>query len=102
MYLTYYSYYDMIGINMSKKIVTNLRIDETDWLQIKAEAGELGMSVNEYIIQLVKTVSTKIELALDKKDSNQESFSIWDLPRLSKIKDKPMSLSQEDKSIYEL
>lgn len=92
----------MFSIIMVKKVVTNLRIDQDEWLQLKTMAGELGMSVNEYIIQLVKTVSTKIELALDKNESNQESLSVWNLPNLSKIKDKPMGLSKEDKLIYGL
>lgn len=99
--MTYYSYYGMINTNMAKKIVTNLRIDETDWLRIKAMAAEAGLSVNEYINSLIKTISTKIELALDQKELKEEK-SIWDLPKLAKIKDKPMGASEDDKIIYGL
>lgn len=86
---------------MAKKIVTNLRIDENDWLQVKAMAGERGMSVNEYITKLVQTISTKVELALDQKAFKEEK-SVWDLSKLAKIKDEPMGLSEEDKIIYAL
>lgn len=87
---------------MAKKIVTNLRIDENDWLRIKAMAAEAGLSVNEYITSLIKTISTKIELALDQKEFTEKAYSIWDLPKLAKIKDQPMGLSEEDKIIYGL
>lgn len=86
---------------MAKKIVTNLRIDEMDWLRIKAMAAETGLSANEYILRLIKTISTKIELALDQKEIKQE-YSIWNLSKLAKIKDKPMGASEDDKIIYGL
>lgn len=99
--MTYYSYYGMINTNMAKKIVTNLRIDEQDWLRIKAMAAEAGLSVNEYVNSLIKTISTKMELALNEKELKEEK-SIWDLPKLAKIKDKPMGASEDDKIIYGL
>lgn len=82
---------------MSKKITTNLRIDENDWLQIKSMAAELGMSVNEYINYLVRSLSLNREL-LDKIDE----APIWRLGDLAKrFKSEPMGeLSEDDKIIY--
>lgn len=86
--------------SIMKKIVTNLRIDENLWLQIKSMAAGVGLSVNEYIIRVVQEQSTKIELALDKEGPKLKTRSIWDLAKLAKIKDKPMGLSEEDEIIY--
>ena len=82
---------------MARKIVTNLRIDEADWLQIKTTAAELGMSVNEYIIRLIRDLSIKRELATD-----ESSAPIWHLSQLhKKIQSKPLGkLSEEDEIIY--
>ena len=81
---------------MSKKIVTNLRIDEEDWLQIKAMAGELGLSINEYLNYLVRSLSLKRELL------EELEAPIWRLGELAKrFKSKPMGeLSDDDKIIY--
>ncbi|MBI2036542.1 hypothetical protein HYT17_02850 [Candidatus Microgenomates bacterium] len=84
---------------MFHKVVTNLRVDEVDWLQIKAEAAELGMSINEYINSIIKKASVRAELALEKQ-SPKKPYSIWNLPELAKIKDEPMELSEQDKIIY--
>lgn len=83
---------------MAKKIVTNLRIDENDWMQIKAQAGELGMSVNEYISHIIRKISVSTELALDK--TQEEKYSIWNLADLAKVPGKAMKMSDEDKLIY--
>lgn len=81
---------------MSKKIVTNLRIDEEKWLQIKSQASEMGMSVNEYINYLITDLSTKRELITD-----FDKAPIWQLPEIhKKIKSKPMGLSEDDEIIY--
>lgn len=88
---------------MSRKIVTNLRIDETDWLQIKAVAAELGISANQYLIELIESFSLKQELALDEEDlipRKEKKYSIWNLADLASITDKPMGISKEDKIIY--
>ncbi len=93
----------MFSINMAKKIVTNLRINEADWLQIKAMAAELNISANQYIIELIESFSLKQELALDEKDllpKKDKKYSIWNLADLANIKDKPMGSSEEDEIIY--
>lgn len=90
---------------MNKKtIVTNLRIDKNDWLQVKTVAAEQGMSANEYINYIVKNESIKKELALGKKYSTgkKSKCSIWNLPDLAKLPSKPMDASEEDKIIYGL
>ena len=86
---------------MSKNIiVTNLRVDKNLWLQIKSMAAAADLSVNEYIIRIIQEISVKKELALDKKGVAVKTRSIWDLPKLAKIEDKPMGLSEEDEIIY--
>lgn len=89
------------GINsiMNKKvIVTNLRVEEEDWNQLKAVAAERGMSANEYINYLMKNVVTEPFLFGAKK-----SKSVWKLPELSKKAKarKKFDLSEDDKLIYE-
>lgn len=81
---------------MSKKIVTNLRIDQEDWLQVKAMAGELGLSINEYLNYLVRSLSLKRELL------EEMEAPIWRLGELAKrFKSEPMGeLSDDDKIIY--
>ncbi|MCG2692484.1 hypothetical protein L6272_06750 [Microgenomates group bacterium] len=79
-------------------VVTNLRMEKPDWLQIKAMAGELGMSVNKYINYLIAKVTTREELGVIK---DTKKASIWEeLPKLAKIKNKPGKLSEDDEIIY--
>lgn len=87
---------------MAKKIVTNLRIDEQDWLRVKAMAAEFGISANQYLTQLIESFSLKQELALEEKKSTTKNkkYSIWNLSALARIKDKPMGFSEEDEIIY--
>ena len=83
---------------MAKKIVTNLRIDESDWLQIKAQAGELGVSVNEYVNFIIKEFSIKSELGILKRSE----APIWKLGEIAKKykSSKKNKLSEEDEIIY--
>lgn len=82
---------------MAHKIVTNLRIDENDWLQLKSEAGEIGMSVNEYVNFLLRDLSIRRSLNPKKEDA-----LFWRLGELSrKFKPEPLGeLSEDDKIIY--
>lgn len=91
---------------MSKPIVTNLRINKNDWLQLKAVASELGMSVNEYINYLIIDLSAKRELLPDMKPNqptSRKTAPIWTLGDIAKrIKKAPMGeLSSDDSAIYE-
>ncbi len=83
----------------TKKIVTNLRMDEFDWIQVKSMAAEAGISVNEYINEIIKEETTRRELAVSSQ-TREKKLSVWDLPKLAKMKDKPMGLSAEDELIY--
>lgn len=92
----------MFSINMAKKIVTNLRIDEEDWIQIKILAAESNMSVNEYVNWILNISISKASLGFPPKPKK----SIYDLlAKLAKKKTKPGfkgKLSEDDKIIYEL
>jgi len=79
-------------------ITTNLRITEPDWRQIKAMAGEMGMSVNKYINYLIRGVTSGFTLGLINKEKKE---TIWDLPKLAKMKNKPSKFSGDDEIIYE-
>lgn len=96
----------MIYTNMAKKIVTNLRIDENDWLQVKALAAEAGMSINEYLNFLTQNVISKARFGYPIKVSKgAKRKSIYDLlPSLleGRDKDETFELSEEDKIIYGL
>ena len=82
---------------MAKKIVTNLRMDENDWLQVKARAAEFGMSVNEYINYLIRDLSAKLELTVPK----ESSFCLKLSEISKKFKVEPVGeLSEIDKIIY--
>lgn len=90
---------------MAEKIVTNLRIDKDDWLQLKAMAAELGMSVNEYINFLAQNAVSKAQFGYPKKFKidMKKRKSIYDLlPSLLKEKQKKdaFELSEDDKIIY--
>ncbi|MBI2028837.1 hypothetical protein HYT02_00260 [Candidatus Gottesmanbacteria bacterium] len=83
-------------------VVSNIRIPKNDWLQVKAVAGELGMSVNQYINYIIERFTIINELSKE-STAKRKSPSIWDLPKTSKqIKTKPLGLSREDKEIYGL
>lgn len=90
---------------MNDIVVTNLRVEKSLWLQIKSMAASSGMSVNQYLINLIQSISVKKELALDGesdfKTTGKAIYSIWNLPKLAKMKDKPMGLSDLDNTIYE-
>lgn len=81
-----------------KMVVTNLRIPEEDYLQVKAVAAESGLSVNEYIKKMISHYSKQIMLNYSPMEKKP---SIWDLPEIAKkIKNKPMGWSKEDEIIY--
>lgn len=91
---------------MKNTVVTNLRIGRHDWLQLKAVAAELGMSVNEYVNYLIIDLSTKRELLPDIKPNQailRKNAPIWTLGDIAKkIKPAPIGkLSSDDTAIYE-
>lgn len=87
-------------------VTTNLRLPREDWLQVKTDAAEDGISFNEYIKNMIWECGTGRSLGVrhqpQKRNKSQKpKLTIWDLPKLAKIKDKPMGMSKEDKIIYE-
>jgi len=56
------------------------------------------MSVNKFINQLIRRVTTKEQLGVI---NDYQNASIWEeLPKLAKIKNKPGKLSADDEIIY--
>ena len=90
---------------MNEPVITNLRINKHDWLQLKAVAAEVGMSANEYINYLIRDLSAKRELLPDMKLNqarSRKTAPIWELGDIAKkIKPTPMGeLSADDTVIY--
>lgn len=80
-------------------VITNLRMEKNAWRQVKAAAGELGMSANEYLNYLAKSYS--LARSLGTKKNFREP--IWDLPQIAKSwprSNKKYKLSAEDRLIY--
>ncbi|MEK7577740.1 MAG: hypothetical protein AAB492_03960 [Patescibacteria group bacterium] len=86
-------------------VVTNLRMPRSDYLQVKAMAGELGMSVNEYIHTLVTSSATKRSMAKDNQPTRTEKRHVFfdAMLAISKMKNtgKKYELSEDDKIIYD-
>lgn len=84
-----------------KIIVSNIRVPENDWLQVKIAASDLGMSVNQYINYALEKFTTMRELSKEPNGEKRKYISIWDLPKMAKrIKMKPLGLSRGDEEIY--
>lgn len=88
-----------------KKIVTNLRIDSHDWMQVKSMAAEAGMSVNEYINRVLTAAETREMLGEVKPQHNRRKIKSRDdffqqMIDIAKIPNKPMGVSAEDEIIY--
>lgn len=89
-----------------KMVVTNLRINEHDWNQIRAVAAEMGLSANKYVERLIKESTIQRELGLPKQIKaikKKEKNFLLELHKLAKkVEHKPMGASEEDKIIYGL
>lgn len=84
-------------------IVTNLRIPYNDWVHMKALAGDLGMSVNEYVIQAVRNDGRKRILGTpNRKHKGKKESLIEEVERISRMPNKPMGWSKEDEEIYSI
>ena len=82
-------------------VVTNLRIPRTDYLQIKSIAADKGMSVNEYVNQIVKDNSREKMMKKDATKQKKKKVSVYEaFARIAKIPNKPMGWSEEDEAIY--
>lgn len=79
-------------------VVTNIRLPQEDYRQIKAVASQLGMSINEYIHVTVKEGTKNRQIRPAKKlKSVYEAFREL---AMVKTKGKPMGWSKEDEAIY--
>jgi len=87
-------------------VVTNVRIPQANFLQAKARAGELGISFNEYINRIVKSVTIMYMMEdRTKKSLLQRRKAFFEaIRRLAKVKTsgKIYDLSEEDKVIYDV
>lgn len=82
-------------------IVTNVRIDQNRYIQLKLRAAELGMSVNAYLNWLVQRDVSKAQFPQPKKAKKKKDIygALWELAH-KRHKYKPMSVSEDDKIIY--
>lgn len=79
-------------------VVSNIRIPENEWRQIKIMAAELGMSVNQFLREIInQTILKKQFISLNKK----KLAPIWRVYQLAKKKGKAKKLSLEDQIVYE-
>ncbi len=84
-------------------VVTNLRLPADEYQQMRIIAAEKGISVNQYIRDSLEKIGLYQQLGIapdKKKKTTRKKLSIWDLPKLAKLKDAPMGLSEEDQIIY--
>lgn len=83
-------------------VVTNLRMPYTDWAQIKAIAGGFGISVNEFINEIIAKATKAMELGVDFKIAAKrpKTDPIWDWPKMAKQAKPFGTLSSDDKIIY--
>ena len=89
----------------SKMIVTNLRMKEENWLQVKSVAADMGMSVNEYLNYITQNETSKAMFRKPVKKLRKTKKSIFDaLLTLANDKspNKPMGSSDEDDIIYDI
>lgn len=83
--------------------MTNLRMEENDYLQAKKMASEMGISLNEYFNYLSQdNVRSAVFGKSDRKTKKKKDF----LEALRELADKKfsgkgMGLSEEDEIIYE-
>lgn len=87
---------------MAKKMmVTNLRMEENDYLQAKQMAAELGMSLNEYFNYICKD-SVKKALFGESVNNKKRKKSFFEaMEKIARMPNKPMGMREEDKAIYE-
>ena len=85
-------------------VVTNLRMPQSEYLQIKSIAGELGMSVeriHEFLCERYDQKTHDDAKRYAKKKIRKETiFEAFE--RIAKMPNKPMGLSEEDEAIYSI
>jgi len=90
-----------------KIVVSNIRIPQSLWLQVKTAAASHSMSINEYITYLIDDSTRrtffgyKEPITLKKTKKTRLYKPFLDLFEKSYGK-KPMGASEEDKIIYDI
>jgi hypothetical protein len=85
--------------------VTNLRMEESNYLQAKMMAAEMGLSFNEYLNVIIEqarkteVLGTKPLVGKRKKITSTKGL-FEKLEEVSKMPNKPMGWSEEDEAIY--
>mgnify|MGYP001612857160 CR=1 FL=1 len=92
----------MIHTMKQSMVVTNLRMPRSDYLQVKAMAGELGMSINEYINAITKDTARTRMMKRDAPSPRHKETILEAFDRIAKISGKPMGWSKEDEEIYSI
>ncbi len=87
---------------MKQQIVTtNVRMPVVDWLQVKAVAADMGMSINEYLNTIAHADVTERTLGIKRKKVVSKMHVLEEIERIARLPNKPMGeLSEEDKIIY--
>jgi len=92
----------MFGIMTTKIVVSNIRFPEDEWLQLRAAASSMGMSVNEYMRYLFRTETIKSITGIKKTSSKARGYEALEAFINRRYKRKPMGASEDDKIIYDI
>jgi len=89
---------------MSKVIVSNVRLPEDEWLQLKTAAASMGMSINEYIRYLFQMDAIRSVTGVRKTKTKVKGYAALEelIDFASKTRGKPMRASEDDKVIYDI
>lgn len=86
-------------------VITNLRVPDYSWLELKTLAAGQGISVNEYLNILIDKYAVKQAVAPDVQAGKIKRKNIWaalrDLSRMASTNKSIDKLSEDDKIIYE-
>ena len=88
---------------VKKMVVTNLRMEENDYLQAKAMAAERNMSLNEYFNYLSRVSPGQTVFGVGKKTTAKKKIGVYEaFLKLAKSKHvgEGMGASEEDEIIY--
>lgn len=90
---------------LNRIVVTNLRVPEYNWLELKAIAAGEGVSINEYLNMLIDKYAVKQAVAPDVQVRKAKRKNIWaalrDLSEMAVVNKSTDELSEDDKVIYE-
>lgn len=85
---------------INKRVVSNIRFPEDEWIQLKSAAYSMGISVNEYIRFLFHTESIKSMTGVKTSKFKKSGYEAMGAFINRQRKGKPMGASEDDKIIY--